>query len=97
MTITTEVPQTVEWQGKNVPVYPMQTIDFGRVLSQEPAEVDKLLRCCQTEGFFYLDLKGLDGRRFLDDQQKTLELMHRYFESPLEAKNEFGLIDSHLG
>jgi len=31
------------------------------------------------------------------DQQKTLELMHRFFESPLEAKNEFGLISPHLG
>jgi isopenicillin N synthase-like dioxygenase len=93
----TEVPQTVEWCGKQVPVYPMETINFDRLLSQEPAEVEKLLACCQTAGFFYLDLNGIDGRRMLDDQQKTLDLMYRFFGAPLEAKNEFGLVSPHLG
>ena len=97
MTATTEIPQTVEWCGQKVPVYPMQTVDFGLLLSQEPAEVEKLLRCCQTDGFFYLDLSGFDGRRFLEDQKHTLDLMYRFFESSLEAKNQFGLISPHLG
>lgn len=97
MGISTEVPQTVEWSGKRVPVYPMETVDFGRVLSQEPAELENMLRICQQQGFFYLDLNGLDGSRFLDDQQRTLELMHRYFEAPIEDKNELGLITAHLG
>ena len=33
----------------------------------------------------------------LDDQQETLKLMHRFFESPLEVKNEYGLVSPHLG
>lgn len=90
-------PQTVEWQGKKVPVWPMQTIDYGLLLSQDPAEVDKVLKACLEEGYFYLDLKNIDGRRMLDDADTTLDLMHRFFESPIEAKNEFGLISSHLG
>ncbi|KAI5924795.1 hypothetical protein F4810DRAFT_119044 [Camillea tinctor] len=97
MAISTEIPQTVQWQGKKVPVYPMETIDFSRLLSQEPAELERLVRCCQDEGYFYLDLQNIDGRRMLDDQQETLKLMHRFFESPLEAKNEFGLVSPHLG
>jgi isopenicillin N synthase-like dioxygenase len=97
MAITTEVPQTVEWNGKKVPVYPMQTFDFSKLLSQEPAELERLVRCCQDEGYFYIDLQGIDGRRFLDDQQETLKLMHRFFESPLEAKNQYGLVAPHLG
>lgn len=97
MAIISELPQTVPWQGKKVPVYPMETISFSRLLSQEPAEVERLVRCCQSEGYFYLDLQGIDGRRMLEDQQKTLDLMHRFFESPIEAKNEFGLISPHLG
>lgn len=97
MAISTEIPQTVDWQGKKVPVYPMQTIDFSRLLSQEPAEVQKLVSCCQTDGFFYIDLQGIDGRRMLDDQQETLKLMDRFFESPLEVKNQYGLIAPHLG
>jgi isopenicillin N synthase-like dioxygenase len=97
MGITSEVPKTVQWSGKQVPVYPMQTVDFSQLLSQEPAEIEKLVRCCQTEGFFYIDLQGIDGRRMLDDQQETLKLMNRFFESPLEVKNEYGLVAPHLG
>jgi hypothetical protein len=97
MGIMTEVPKTVPWNGKQVPVYPMQTIDFSQLLSQEPAEIEKLVKCCQTEGFFYIDLQGIDGRRMLDDQQETLKLMNRFFDSPLDVKNEFGLVSPHLG
>ena len=93
----TKITQTVEWNGAKVPVYHMETIDFGRLLSQEPAEIEKLVRCCQTEGYFYLDLQGIDGRRVLEDEQETLGVMHRFFEQPLEAKNEFGLVSAHLG
>jgi len=97
MTLATETPQTVEWNGTKVPVYPMDTIDFSLLLSQEPAEVEKLVRCCEGQGFFYLDLNNIDGRRILDDRKATLDLMYRFFEQPLEAKNEFGLISPHLG
>lgn len=97
MGVSTKVPQTVEWAGKRVPIYPMETIDFGRVLSQEPAELENLLRVCRQAGFFYLDLDSLDGQRFLDDQQQTLKLMHRYFDHSLDEKNELGLVTAHLG
>jgi isopenicillin N synthase-like dioxygenase len=93
----TEIPQTVEWQGKKVPVWGMQTIDYGLLLSQDPAEVDKVLKACLEEGYFYLDLTSIDGRRMLGDQQETLKLMKRFFDAPIEQKNEFGLISSHLG
>ena len=97
MAIQEAIPETVEWNGKKTPVYPMDTVSFERLLSQEPAELEKVVRCCENEGFFYLDLQGIDGRRMLEDQQKTLELMNRFFESPLEVKNQYGLISPHLG
>ncbi|KAI6785435.1 2OG-Fe(II) oxygenase-like protein [Emericellopsis cladophorae] len=90
-------PQTVDWMGKKVPVWSMQTIDYGRLLSHDPSEIDKLVSACTDEGYFYLDLQGIDGRRMLADQQETLRLMERFFAEPIEAKNEFGLISSHLG
>jgi isopenicillin N synthase-like dioxygenase len=90
-------PQTIEWMGKKVPVWPMQTIDYGLLLSQDPSEVDKVVSACLEDGYFYLNLKGIDGRRMLADQQETLKLMKRFFDAPIEAKNEFGLISSHLG
>jgi len=97
MAISTEVPETVQWNGKTVPVYPMETVSFERLLSQEPAELEKVVRCCETQGFFYIDLQGIDGRRMLADQKNTLDLMHRFFESPLEDKNQYGLVSPHLG
>lgn len=90
-------PQTVEWQGKQVPVWSMQTIDYGLLLSQDPAEVEKVLNACLEDGYFYLNLKNIDGRRMLADQQETLKLMHRFFQQPIEDKNQYGLISSHLG
>lgn len=90
-------PQSVEWMGKKVPVWTMQTINYGLLLSQDPSEVDKVVNACLEEGYFYLDLAGIDGRRMLSDQQETLKLMKRFFDAPIEAKNEFGLISSHLG
>ncbi|KAK2598214.1 hypothetical protein N8I77_011640 [Diaporthe amygdali] len=97
MAISEQIPESVEWNGKKTPIYPMETVSFERLLSQEPAELEKVVRCCETEGFFYLDLQSIDGRRMLEDQQKTLELMHRFFQSPLEIKNQYGLISPHLG
>ncbi|KAJ8124658.1 hypothetical protein O1611_g8982 [Lasiodiplodia mahajangana] len=97
MAISAEPLRAVDWNGKKVPVYPMQSFDFSKLLSQEPDELERLVRCCQDEGYFYIDLKGIDGRRLLDDQQETLKLMHRFFESPLEAKNQYGLVAPHLG
>ncbi|KAM3504144.1 hypothetical protein MY11210_008458 [Beauveria gryllotalpidicola] len=92
-----DAPQTVDWMGKKVPVWYMPTINYGLLLSQDPSEVDKVVNACKEEGYFYLDLQGIDGRRMLSDQQETLKLMKRFFDAPLEAKNEFGLISSHLG
>jgi isopenicillin N synthase-like dioxygenase len=90
-------PQTVEWMGKKVPVWTMQTINYGLLLSQDPGEVEKVVNACLEEGYFYLDLRGIDGRRMLADHQETLKLMKRFFDAPIEAKNEYGLISSHLG
>ena len=92
-----DAPQTVDWMGKKVPVWSMQTIDYGLLLSQDPSEVDKVVNACLEDGYFYLDLRGIEGRRMLADHQETLKLMKRFFDAPLEAKNEFGLISSHLG
>lgn len=97
MAPSTVVTHRVEWNGKQVPVYHMETINFSAILSQEPAELEKLLQCCKQEGFFYLDLNNVDGRRFVDDHQELLKLMHRFFEASLEVKNEYGLISPHLG
>ncbi|KAG5915219.1 hypothetical protein E4U61_004824 [Claviceps capensis] len=97
MAPTIDPPRCVEWLGKKVPVWSMHTVDYGLLLSQDPGEVDKVVNACLQDGYFYLGLDGIDGRRMLSDHQETLKLMKRFFNSPIEAKNEFGLISSHLG
>jgi isopenicillin N synthase-like dioxygenase len=97
MAPVTEIPQTVEWQGKQVPVWSMQTVNYALLLSQDPAEVEKVTKACLEEGYFYLDLASIDGGRMLGDEQETLKLMKRFFDAPIEQKNEYGLISSHLG
>lgn len=89
--------RTVQFEGKDAPVANLETVDFEKLLSNEPDEVNKLLRCCQVEGFFYLDLRGIDGRRTIDDQQRLLGLMARFFHSSFEEKNEIGLPEQKHG
>lgn len=97
MAVTSRTPKTVWHQGESVPVCALETVDFSRLLSQEPEEVQRLLRCCQTQGFFYLDLQGLDGRRILDDEQKLLQVMRDSFNQPTKTKDEVGLPDQPHG
>lgn len=93
----TDMPKTVDWMGTQVPVWSMQTVNYSLLLSQDPAEVEKVLKACLEDGYFYLDLNNIDGGRMLEDQQSTLKLMKEFFDAPIEQKNEFGLISSHLG
>ncbi|KAL2869025.1 gibberellin 20-oxidase family protein [Aspergillus lucknowensis] len=97
MTISLTPRRTVQHNGKEVPICDLETIDFSRLLSQEPEELNKLLLCCQDAGFFYLDLQGVDGRRMLDDHQRLLALMRRFFNSPHDEKNEIGLPSQEHG
>lgn len=97
MVATIDPPKTVQWQGRAVPVWPMQSIDYSLLLSQDPGEVERVTQACINDGYFQLDLSGIDGRGVLADHKATLSLMERFFSMPIEAKNEFGLLSSHLG
>lgn len=67
-------------------VAPLPTVDFSQLLSQDPSETNKLLTACRTHGFFYLDLRGNDTKRVLEDWKKVLLVMEKYFDQPLEVK-----------
>jgi isopenicillin N synthase-like dioxygenase len=87
----------IYYQGKPIQIAQLQTINFSRLLSQEPAELGKLLHLCKTEGFFYLDLQDIDGRRMLDDKARLLKVMERFFNSSHDEKNEIGLPSQEHG
>jgi isopenicillin N synthase-like dioxygenase len=73
--------------GREVNVAPLETIDFANLASRDPAEISRLLRCCQTHGFFYLDLQGTDSaRQVISDEKDILRFMETYFDQPLDVK-----------
>ncbi|KGM91823.1 uncharacterized protein PADG_12141 [Paracoccidioides brasiliensis Pb18] len=65
-------------RGSRPPVCSLESVNHSRLLSQEPREVQKLLRCCQSSRFFYLDLQDIDGRRVVGDK--------RLFDRPIPDK-----------
>jgi len=83
--MTSFLPSTL--YGNDILVAPLDTIDLGRLLAKEPAEIDRLLQSCITHGFFYLDLQTCDvGRQILADEQDVLRVMREYFDQPVEKK-----------
>lgn len=87
----------IEFQGRPLQIAQLGVIDFSRLLSQEPLELEKLVHLCKTEGFFYLNLQDIDGRRMLDDKARLLKVMEKFFTSSHDEKNEIGLPSQEHG
>ncbi|ODH13808.1 hypothetical protein ACO22_06882 [Paracoccidioides brasiliensis] len=66
-------------RGSRPPVCSLESVNHSRLLSQEPREVQKLLRCCQSSRFFYLDLQDIDGRRVVGDKERNCDRQRRGF------------------
>ena len=64
----------------------LDTIDFAKLLSQEPSEISKLLHACQTAGFFYVDIQGQSARSLLEDEERMYKAMEAYFDQSMEIK-----------
>jgi isopenicillin N synthase-like dioxygenase len=70
-------------EGTRIDLAPLEIIDFGRLATKEPGEVAKLLKSCQSPGFFYLDLQN---DTILDDLQDVLRITEKYFDQPHHVK-----------
>lgn len=78
---------TTTIDGHQVDVASLETIDFGRLATKEPAEVEKLLNASQMPGFFYLDLQSeKDTKQIIEDLPEIYQLAEKYFDQPLEVK-----------
>ena len=60
----------------------LETIDFARLATKEPAEVEKLLRASQMPGFFYLDLQNEPAKDILADLRDVYAVTEKYFDEP---------------
>ena len=75
---------------QDVPTVPIARISHQKLLQRDEAECARALRACQTDGFFYLDLRtSAEGEALLDESDRLLALAKKAFDMPQDAKNTF--------
>lgn len=75
--------------GELVEIAPLATIDFHKLADNDSGEAQRLLDCCERDGFFYLNLQGPHpSNKILDDKETLLDVMKNYFDQPDEVKSE---------
>lgn len=79
-------PRITTIDGYQVDVASLETIDFGRLATKEPAEIEKLLNVSQLPGFFYLDLQSENTKQIIEDLPEIYQLSEKYFDQPPEVK-----------
>lgn len=72
--------------GHQVDVASLETIDFGRLATKEPAEVERLLNASQMPGFFYLDLRNEPTKEILAGLLEVYAVAEKHFDEPPEVK-----------
>lgn len=80
------VLRTAMLDGTEVDIAPLDTVDFSRIVTKDPAEIAKLFMASQTHGFFYLDLRTDTTSQILEDVQGVLSVMKRFFAQDLMTK-----------
>jgi isopenicillin N synthase-like dioxygenase len=72
--------------GAKIDIAPLEVVDFARLASKEPAEVEKLLKAAESPGFFYLDLQSGSTRKYLANVQDMYAMADKYFDQPHHVK-----------
>lgn len=69
---------------------PLETVKYTDLLEKDALETSKLLRSCQSPGFFYLDVSGtnsyFNGDTYLDNIRSLSQQQEEYFHLPFHAK-----------
>ena len=72
--------------GTQVDVAVLETIDFRLLVRKDHSESVKLLRSCEEQGFFYLDLVDTDAASVFEVEDRLLQVTKQYFDQSLEMK-----------
>jgi isopenicillin N synthase-like dioxygenase len=67
----------------------LETVSFAKLAAKDPEEVARVLRSCEQQGFFYLELADSYVSRGVLDRLEALSLAKKWFESPMEEKLKF--------
>ncbi|CAJ0546817.1 Ff.00g014440.m01.CDS01 [Fusarium sp. VM40] len=75
---------------EDVPIVPIARLSSRKLTSSCENEMKKVLRACETDGFFYLDLTdGLFGQALLDEADDILHVSKGALNQPLDYKMKF--------
>ena len=75
---------------ENVVTVPIARISHEELLLNNERELTRVLTACQTDGFFYLDLRTSEaGQRLLNESEKILSLAKELFNVPLDTKMSY--------
>ena len=83
---STAIHNTATIGGSQVDVVSLETIDYGRLASKEPAEVEKLLHASQMPGFFHLDFQNEPTKEVLTGLRDVYAVAEKYFDEPPEGE-----------
>ncbi|KAJ5690237.1 hypothetical protein N7462_004629 [Penicillium macrosclerotiorum] len=88
-TITTVAPSLI-LEAKWMPLAALETVHYADLLAGDALETSKLLRACQGQGFFYLDLAGTESNFNGDEFLASLTLLRtqqaQYFDQFVDVK-----------
>lgn len=70
----------------NVPSADISTVKFHNLFDANGEELAHLLKACERDGFFYLDLRGPESEKLWTDIREISQITQRWFSQPDEVK-----------
>ena len=70
----------------NVNIADLCTVKFHNLFDRDEQELETLLKACERDGFFYLDLQGSGSGTLWKDLDRVGEITKRWFAQPVEDK-----------
>ena len=83
---STTPQKTTTIKGQKVDVASLEVVDYGRLMTKEPKELEKLLNASQMPGFFHLDLQNASGQGILTGLEEIYQMSEEYHGKPPEEK-----------
>ena len=67
----------------------LDSISLSRLLDGNLDAVNELVSACKTNGFFYLDFRGVATSETLKQVDKLVDVGNSFFKLPLEEKEAY--------
>lgn len=80
------VSRPVEY--RNVRTADLNTIQFFNLFDKDKSELQQLLKACEEDGFFYLDLQSEGSEKFWKDLDEIDRVTKDWFCQPADVKQQ---------